>query len=88
MLIVAVNGVEVVATMQLSFLPGLTRRGALRARVLVRSTAIDPPHKASGKCLLLVMDNHFLVWPSPPLLPQQTGAGDELCDCSRSGPSP
>jgi hypothetical protein len=37
---------------------------------------------------LLVMDNHFLVWPSPPLLPQQTGAGDELCDCSRSGPSP
>jgi hypothetical protein len=36
------------------------------SKVLVRSTAIDPPNKASGKCLLLVMDNHFLVWPSPP----------------------
>jgi len=33
LLIVAVNGVDVVATMQLSFLPGLARRGALRAQI-------------------------------------------------------
>ena len=33
LLLVAVDGAEVVATMQLSFLPGLARRGALRAQI-------------------------------------------------------
>lgn len=32
-LIVADNGTEIVGTMQLSFLPGLARRGALRAQI-------------------------------------------------------
>jgi GNAT superfamily N-acetyltransferase len=32
LLVVATEGIEVVATMQLSFIPGLTRRGALRAQ--------------------------------------------------------
>ena len=33
LLLVVVDGSEVVATMQLSFIPGLTRRGALRAQI-------------------------------------------------------
>lgn len=33
LLIVATNGAHVVATMQLTFLPGLARRGALRAHI-------------------------------------------------------
>lgn len=33
LLLVATEGVQVLATMQLSFLPGLARRGALRAQV-------------------------------------------------------
>lgn len=33
MLVVAENAAEVVATLQLSFLPGLARRGALRAQI-------------------------------------------------------
>lgn len=33
LLLVATDGAQVVATMQLSFLPGLARRGALRAQI-------------------------------------------------------
>jgi GNAT superfamily N-acetyltransferase len=33
LLIVAIDGTELVGTMQLSFLPGLARRGALRAQI-------------------------------------------------------
>ena len=33
LLLVATDGTEVIATMQLSFLPGLARRGALRAQI-------------------------------------------------------
>ena len=33
LLVVAQSGTDIVATMQLSFLPGLARRGALRAQI-------------------------------------------------------
>ena len=39
LLVVATDGIDVVATMQLSFIPGLARRGALRAQAeAVRAT--------------------------------------------------
>jgi GNAT superfamily N-acetyltransferase len=46
LLVVAVSGAEVVATLQLSFLPGLARRGALRAQIEAVRVAAD--HRNSG----------------------------------------
>ncbi|WP_109776538.1 GNAT family N-acetyltransferase [Quadrisphaera granulorum] len=47
LLVVAVEGAgEVVATMQLSFLPGLARRGALRAQI--EAVRVATSHRSSG----------------------------------------
>jgi GNAT superfamily N-acetyltransferase len=46
LLVVATEGTEVVATMQLSFIPGLSRRGALRAQV--EAVRVAASHRSRG----------------------------------------
>jgi GNAT superfamily N-acetyltransferase len=46
LLMVAETGDRVVATLQLSFLPGLSRRGALRAQI--ESVRVSPAHRGQG----------------------------------------
>ena len=46
LLVVAVSGHVVVGTLQLSFLPGLARRGALRAQI--EAVRVHPDGRASG----------------------------------------
>jgi len=46
LLIVAQSGDDVVATMQLSFLPGLARRGALRAQI--EAVRVDEAYRNLG----------------------------------------
>lgn len=46
LLVVATEGIEVVATMQLSFIPGLARRGALRAQAEAVRVALS--HRSRG----------------------------------------
>jgi len=46
LLVVAVDGQHVVATMQLSFIPGLARRGALRAQI--EAVRIAASHRSEG----------------------------------------
>ena len=46
LLVVATEGTEVVATMQLSFIPGLSRRGALRAQA--EAVRVASSHRGRG----------------------------------------
>jgi GNAT superfamily N-acetyltransferase len=46
LLVVATDGIEVVATMQLSFIPGLARRGALRAQA--ETVRVAASHRSQG----------------------------------------
>lgn len=46
LLVVAVDGTQVLATMQLSFLPGLARRGALRAQI--EAVRVRQDHRSRG----------------------------------------
>jgi len=46
LLLVATDGAQVVATMQLSFLPGLARRGALRAQI--EAVRVRPDYRSRG----------------------------------------
>ena len=46
LLVVAETGGEVVATMQLSFIPGLARRGALRAQI--EAVRVQASHRGNG----------------------------------------
>jgi GNAT superfamily N-acetyltransferase len=46
LLVVATDGIEVVATMQLWFIPGLARRGALRAQV--EAVRVAANHRSRG----------------------------------------
>jgi GNAT superfamily N-acetyltransferase len=46
LLVVATDGTEVVATMQLSFIPGLARRGALRAQA--EAVRVASSHRSQG----------------------------------------
>jgi GNAT superfamily N-acetyltransferase len=46
LLVVAVDGKQVVATLQLSFLPGLSRRGALRGQV--EAVRVRADHRGRG----------------------------------------
>jgi len=46
LLVVAVDGQHVVATMQLSFIPGLARRGALRAQI--KAVRVAASHRSRG----------------------------------------
>ncbi len=46
LLVVAVDGMQILATMQLSFLPGLARRGALRAQV--EAVRVSQDHRGHG----------------------------------------
>lgn len=46
LLVVAADGAQVVATMQLSFLPGLARRGALRAQI--EAVRVRNDHRGRG----------------------------------------
>jgi GNAT superfamily N-acetyltransferase len=46
LLVVATEGTEVVATMQLSFIPGLSRRGALRAQA--EAVRVASGHRGRG----------------------------------------
>ncbi len=46
LLVVAANGTEVVATMQLTFIPGLSRRGALRAQI--EAVRVAPGQRSRG----------------------------------------
>lgn len=46
LLLVAVDGTQVLATMQLSFLPGLARRGALRAQI--EAVRVRQDHRSHG----------------------------------------
>ena len=46
LLVVATEGTEVVATMQLSFIPGLSRRGALRAQA--EAVRVASSHRSRG----------------------------------------
>ena len=46
LLVVATDGIEVVATMQLSFISGLARRGALRAQV--EAVRVAANHRSRG----------------------------------------
>ena len=45
-LVIATDGIDVVATMQLSFIPGLARRGALRAQV--EAVRVAASHRSRG----------------------------------------
>ena len=46
LLVVAQSGPDIVATMQLSFLPGLARRGALRAQI--EAVRVDEAYRSRG----------------------------------------
>jgi GNAT superfamily N-acetyltransferase len=46
LLVVATDGPDIVATMQLSFLPGLARRGALRAQI--EAVRVHANHRSGG----------------------------------------
>ena len=46
LLVVADDGAEILATMQLSFLPGLARRGALRAQI--EAVRVRDDHRSRG----------------------------------------
>ena len=46
LLVVATDGIEVVATMQLSFIPGLARRGAVRAQA--EAVRVASSHRSRG----------------------------------------
>lgn len=46
LLVVAANGMSVVGTMQLAFLPGLSRRGSLRAQI--EAVRVSGPYRGSG----------------------------------------
>jgi GNAT superfamily N-acetyltransferase len=46
LLVVATDGIDVVATMQLSFIPGLARRGALRAQI--EGVRVAASHRSRG----------------------------------------
>jgi len=46
LLLVAVDGTQILATMQLSFLPGLARRGALRAQI--EAVRVRQDHRSRG----------------------------------------
>lgn len=46
MLLVAADGAEIIATTQLSFVPGLARRGALRAQI--EAVRVDENHRSQG----------------------------------------
>ena len=46
LLVVATDGIEVVATMQLSFIPGMARRGALRAQA--ETVRVAASHRSRG----------------------------------------
>lgn len=46
LLLVATDGAQVLATMQLSFLPGLARRGALRAQI--EAVRVRDDHRSRG----------------------------------------
>ena len=46
MLVVVADGIDVVATMQLSFIPGLARRGALRAQF--EAVRVAASHRSRG----------------------------------------
>ncbi|TFV85623.1 GNAT family N-acetyltransferase [Blastococcus sp. CT_GayMR16] len=52
LLVVAVDGPGVVATLQLSFLPGLSRRGALRAQVEAVRVRVDHRGRGLGTAIL------------------------------------
>jgi len=53
LLIVAESGGEIVATMQLSFLPGLARRGALRAQIEAVRVRVDQRGSGLGGELMI-----------------------------------
>ncbi len=52
LLLVAEAGTEVVATLQLSFLPGLARRGALRAQIEAVRVRADYRSRGLGEALM------------------------------------
>jgi len=52
LLVVATDGIEVVATMQLSFIPGLARRGALRAQAEAVRVAANHRSRGLGAAML------------------------------------
>ena len=54
LLIVAESGGEIVATMQLSFLPGLARRGALRAQI--EAVRVRADRRGSG------LGGELMIW--------------------------
>jgi GNAT superfamily N-acetyltransferase len=54
LLIVAESGGEIVATMQLSFLPGLARRGALRAQI--EAVRVRADQRGSG------LGGELMIW--------------------------
>ena len=51
-LVVAVDGGQVIATMQLSFLPGLARRGALRAQIEAVRVRADRRGDGLGEAMI------------------------------------
>ena len=51
-LVVAADGDQVIATMQLSFLPGLARRGALRAQIEAVRVRADRRGQGLGEAML------------------------------------
>jgi GNAT superfamily N-acetyltransferase len=51
LLLVAADGTEILATMQLSFLPGLARRGALRAQIEAVRVRQDHGSRGLGAAL-------------------------------------
>ena len=53
LLLVAESGGEIVATMQLSFLPGLARRGALRAQIEAVRVRVDQRGSGLGGELMI-----------------------------------
>jgi len=53
LLLVADSGGEIVATMQLSFLPGLARRGALRAQIEAVRVRVDQRGSGLGGELMI-----------------------------------
>ncbi len=53
LLLVGTNGADVIATMQLSFLPGLARRGALRAQIEAVRVRKDYRNQGLGAAMFL-----------------------------------
>ena len=52
LLVVVTEGADVLATMQLSFLPGLARRGALRAQIEALRVAAQHRNRGLGAAML------------------------------------